>query len=304
MAVSFLTGAVRSRRFANGYIFSGPDGVGKRLTAINFAKAANCESEDLICHGCPSCIKIDSSNHPDVRVVRAEKDGGSIGIDAIRSVIEDAALKPYEALTRFYIVDEADSMTEEAANALLKTLEEPSTDSVLILISRNMERLYPTVRSRCQVVKFFLLDPAVIEDILTVSHKEDKTRSRLLANVSGGSMSQALRLKDEEYFEKREEVISALSKDLVLDLEFDKASRSDLRAILNIMLTWYRDILVAKAGGPAAVNIDEIDTIAVLAKKLSFEKLDGILKKIISTQTYLEQNANPKLAMTALALAL
>lgn len=305
-AVSFLKNSIARRRIANAYIFCGPEGVGKRLAALNFAKAINCPTpiDAAGCDACPSCAKINSLNHPDVFLATPEKAGGSVKIDDIRAVIEDVGLKPYEAKKKVYIIDEANSLTEEAANALLKTLEEPSADAALILIAENPAELLPTIRSRCQVVKFFAIDSAVVKEILIKGHGLDEVIAHILANISCGRMSQALHFKEGAFFKKREDVISALSANTFSDLDFDKTSKIDLKALLDIMLTWYRDILVMKTLDRSVVNIDKIELISRASGKISFDKLDNVIKQIISTRIYLDQNANPKLAMAALGLIL
>lgn len=304
--ISFLKESSGAGRVANAYIFSGPGGIGKKLSALAFAKAVNCLSpnEGLSCDKCPSCKKIDSSNHPDVFVVTPEKKGATTKIDDIRVVIKDNGLKPYEAKVKVYIIDEADSLTEEAANALLKTLEEPSAASMLILITERSSRLLPTIRSRCQIVNFFPLDTAIVEEILTASHNIDGVKARALSRISCGSPGKALELEDNDFFDKREKIIKALSSDTFSGLDFDKTPRPDLRAVLDIMLTWYRDILVMKAGDGRLVNVDKKELISIEAGRIGFAKLDNILKRIMLTQTYLDQSANPKLAIAALGLAL
>ncbi|MFH1190009.1 MAG: DNA polymerase III subunit delta' [Candidatus Omnitrophota bacterium] len=305
-AISFLKGSAVSGRVANAYIFSGPDGIGKKLAALAFAKALNCPAagEGISCDNCPSCGKIDSSNHPDVLLTTPEKKGASVKIDDIRLVITDTGLKPYEAKTKVYIIDEADALTEEAANALLKTLEEPSSASTLILITARPTALLPTIRSRCLHVSFFPLDTAVVEDILAAAHGIDAGAARLLANISSGSPGRALELNDSGFFDKRERIISALSSDAFSGLDLDKATRADLKSVLDIMLAWYRDILVMKAGGGRLVNADKEGLISMEAKRFGFDKLNDVLKRIISTQSYLDQSANPKLAIAALGLEL
>lgn len=305
-AISFLKRSAAGGRLANAYIFCGPGGIGKKLTALNFAKAVNCPEpkEASGCDNCPSCRKIDSFNHPDVRLAAPDKKGASIKIDDIRAIIKDTGLKPYEAKTKFYIIDGADNLTEEAANALLKTLEEPSGNSTLILITENPGRLTPTIRSRCQFVKFFPLDTAAVEEILAVSHDVERVKAHLLAKISCGRVGTALELTGEDYFNKREHLIKTLLSGSLSDMEFDKMPKADLKAFLDMMLTWYRDILAIKAGDQDLVNIDKRDLISIEAGKADFDKLDAILKRIISTQGYLDQNANPKLAMTALGLGL
>lgn len=305
-ACSFLQGSIDSARLANAYIFYGPGGVGKKLTALNFAKAVNCPTPGPRggCDNCPSCKKIDSFNHPDVRLASPEKEGASVKIDDIRAVITDAYLKPYEAKRKVYIIDEANSLTEEAAGALLKTLEEPSPGSTLILISENLGKLFPTIRSRCQIVAFFPLKPGLIREALIESHKVDSVKAHVLSSLSCGALGTALKLKNEEFFDKRERIINALSSHSIADWDFDKTPKAELRVLLNIMLTWYRDILVTKSGGPDVVNIDKRDIISIEAKRTGFGKLDNVIKRIISTQGYLDRNANPKLAMAALGISI
>ena len=219
-------------------------------------------------------------------------------------IIKDNGLKPYEAKVKVYIIDEADALTEEAANALLKTLEEPSMASMLILITERPSALLPTIRSRCQIVSFFPLDTAIVEEILIASHNIDGVKARLLGQISCGSPGKALELEDNDFFDKRERIIAALSSDTFSDLDFDKTPRPDLRAVLDIMLTWYRDILVMKAGDEKLVNVDKKELISIEALRIDFGKLDNVLKRIMLTQAYLDQNANPKLAIAALGLAL
>lgn len=311
-AVSFLKSSIAGGRLANAYIFYGPGGIGKKLAALNFAKAINCASTGLEagsegaggCDNCPSCKKIDSLNHPDVRLTAPAKEGAAVKIYDIRALIKDVSLKPYGARKKVYIIDEADKLTEEAANALLKTLEEPSPDSILILITENLRNLLPTIRSRCQVITFFPLDPAVIKEILVESHRVDSVKAHVLSNLACGALSSALKLNDEDFFDKRAHIIKALSSDSIALWDFDKTPKADLKVLLNIMLTWYRDILVTKALARGVVNIDKEDLISIEAKRLDFAKLDNAIKRIISTQAYLDQNANPKLAMTALSLSL
>lgn len=304
-AISFLKSSISSGRIANAYVFCGKEGIGKKSMAIAFAEAVNClVSPGEGCGTCPSCVKIEHLNHPDVRVISPEKEGQSVKIADIRSLITDTGLKPYEAVRKIYIVDQADDLTEEASGALLKTLEEPSADSTIILISESPSRLLPTIRSRCQVVKMLPLDARTVEGILVASHGLEKSRAHVLAMISCGSLATALKLNDDNFFDKRERVIVALSNGRFLDMDLDKTSKPDLRSILNIMLTWYRDILVIKTASGGLINIDKKEMVGSASRRYSIDKINTAVKKIISTQYYLEMSANPKLAMTALGIAL
>ncbi|MFA6142208.1 MAG: DNA polymerase III subunit delta' [Candidatus Omnitrophota bacterium] len=273
-AILFLKRSSKNGRTSHAYIFSGPSGVGRKLTALNFAKFINCHAaeDDRPCDKCPSCRKADSHNHPDIFLVSPEKAGSSIGIDKVRAVIKNIGLKPYEAGTKVYIIDDAMNMTQEAQNALLKTLEEPPSDSVLIFIVDNQRGLLSTIESRCQVVKFFPIDAA-------------------------------LRYKDEKLSKKRSQILNGIADGSLFDSDFEGLTKPELRLSLDIMLTWYRDILVAKSGGALKsllVNADRAQAIDEEARHMDFAFLDKVIKQIILTGQFLDQNINPKLAMSTL----
>lgn len=342
-AINFLKGILKTGRISHAYIFLGPRGIGRKLTALNFAKALNCLLEDGEapcgpsvnsgfdpeqrrriegCGQCVSCKRIGAANHPDVLLI--EKDGASIKtlrqaqslypgrsreikIGSIREVIRLAGLKPYEARKKVFIIDDSASMNAESSNALLKTLEEPPADSIFILIAESLDSLLATIVSRCTVVKFFPLDRNEVKEILTKVYDVDEKKAHILSCISSGSLGEALRLKDESFFEKRSRAIKALQDKTFFDSDFEELSREDLQAYLDIMLTWYRDILVAKSGHrkeSILVNIDKFDDIINEAKETKFEFLYEVIKEIISTGYFLEQNANPKLAMSVLGLKL
>ena len=323
-AVSFLKGSLQSGRISHAYIFYGPRGVGKMLAAVNFAKALNCEAPDAKhcdpepvegshpgrvegCDRCAACKKIEALTHPDFCVVRQPDGALSIGINEIRGLIGDINLKPYEAKKKVYVLDRVNALTDQAANALLKTLEEPPTDSVLILIVENLGALLPTIVSRSQVVKFFTLATDTIRDILVKAHGVEDNKAGVLASLASGSIGEAIRYKDGKFFEKRSALVKALADGTFFDRDFDRVPRAELKTDLNIMLTWYRDIMVVKAlgsSGAPLVNIDVKETIARDAGAIGFDRLDRIITQIISTGAFLEQNVNPKLAMAALGITI
>lgn len=308
-AISFLKSAIGSDRVSHAYMFIGPPGVGKRLAAVNFAKAINCldRKEGEPCGSCAQCKKIDSANHPDVLVFSPLKDDSGFGIDKIRALTKDIGLRPYEAKRKVYILDGADSMTQEAQNALLKTLEEPPSDSIMILIVKNPDAVFSTIQSRAKKVKFFPLSAQVVKDILVDTYKLDSVRSEILARISSGELGRALRYNEEGFFEKRSRIIGALSGGNLLDSELDGLSRSDLKLALDVMLTWYRDILVAKSGYVSKslfVNVDKLEAIGREASAATFDTLNNMINQIILTGSFLEQNANPKLAMGVLGVSL
>ena len=316
-AIAYLKTSLKNNRLSNAYIFCGPDGVGKFLTAMNFAKAVICANSvsHESCDGCPSCKKIDSFTHPDVFVLRPQNEGRQthglysertrgIKIDDIRRLIKDIYLKPFEAKKKVYIIEEAQSMKHEAANALLKTLEEPPTDSMLILITDNLKALFQTIVSRSQVIRFYPLKPAQIKEVLIREAALDETKASVLSRLSSGRLGKALAYTDEDIFQKRSSLINSVLKGSDAGLFFDDVPKEKIRLYLDILLAWFKDVLSAKAGADDSmlVNIDKIDSISNEAKRLSFDYLEDVINNIILTLSYLDQNANTKLAMSVLAL--
>jgi len=305
-AVNFLKRAVESDRAAHAYIFTGPAGVGKSLTAVNFAKLLNCSSKsgEKPCDECSSCRKIGASNHPDVFLLKPEKEGSSIGIGRVREVIKNIGLKPYEAKKKVYIIDGAASLTEEAQNALLKTLEEPPSDSVIIFIVESIGDLFPTIESRSQILKFYPLKVDDISLVLRKVYKLDADRALFLSRLANGSTGLALKLNEEKFFERRSAVLKGLVDGSFFDSDFEGLTRPIVRSYLDMMLTWYRDILIAKAAaghcGLLLVNADKSDIIEKEAVSLDFRILDDIIRQIMLTESFLEQNVNLKLAMSVL----
>ncbi|MCX5680140.1 MAG: hypothetical protein NTZ95_05760 [Candidatus Omnitrophica bacterium] len=294
-AIDFLKNAASSDRVASAYIFLGPSGCGKKLTAVNFAKLLNCSGpiEGEPCEKCGSCNKINSSAHPDVLVLEKEEKKAEFGIDIVLEAIRSVSLKPYEARKKVYILDDADLMSEEAQNAVLKTLEEPPQDSLLILMVEDIQAIPATIKSS--------------EKILRDDHLVDVKDARVLARLSLGSIGKALENAKDGFLDKRARTIDALKTTKIFDSDFEKMKRGDFIGCLDIMLSWYRDILVTKAfaGKDASIlNIDKIDEIKAEAKRLSFEYLDSAVNAIADAKDHLDRNANPKLTMSVLGIKL
>lgn len=321
-AVSYLMASLRNNRVSHAYIFSGPDGVGKCLAAINFAKALNCLSpvsgspcdpsagsgshpEPVEgCDQCSSCKKIDSSKHPDIFILKPKEEGALIKIEDVRALIKDVYLKPFEAYKKVYIIEGAEYMKHEAANALLKTLEEPPADSIIILLTENTKALFHTIVSRCQVVKFFPLKLKEVEEILTREYSFSQSDAHTLSHLSGGRLGEALKFKEEDIFTKRSLLINKILSGSKADFDFDDISKEDVRVYLDMILAWYSDILNMKAGAPdyMLVNIDKIDSISNEAGRLDFDYIEDIIDSVISAIMHIDQNANQKLAMSVLGM--
>jgi len=199
IAIRLLRSMLRRNRVPNALLFWGAAGVGKGLTAGEFAKAINCaESNGDACGVCLSCTKIAHGNHPDLHIIAPVKKSRIISRGAIDDVIEMASLRPYEADARVFIIHEAERMQGPAQNHLLKTLEEPLGHSVFILITEHPQFLLPTIRSRCQLVRFGALQPETVADLLQSQRKIGDTEAKAIAALSQGQMARAFDLLDSE----------------------------------------------------------------------------------------------------------
>jgi DNA polymerase-3 subunit delta' len=197
--VRFLRNLLKRKRIPNGLLFWGPPGVGKRLAAYEFAKAVNCrEAEFDACGQCNTCRRILHGNHPDVIALVPTKKSRTISVEAIESVIEMASLRPYESPWRIFIIHDAEGMRDPAQNHLLKTLEEPSSNSVFILITTSPQFLLPTIRSRCQRVRFGALRRETVAEILMRDREITEETALSIAGVSQGQMTRAFDLADSE----------------------------------------------------------------------------------------------------------
>jgi DNA polymerase-3 subunit delta' len=311
-AVNLLRQSLAADRVAHAYLFAGPPQVGKTRLALALAQALNCAQQDGPCGQCLSCIRIGQGIHPDVRVIEGQGAAGSIKIEQIRALQREAILAPYEGNYRVLILRRADRATLEAANCLLKTLEEPPAHVVLILTAIQPEVLPATVISRCQ-----RLDLRPVPERVIVQSLQDRglpsPQARLLARLSGGRIGWALSAcQDETIVRQRQQVldqlITMLSSDRVERLDFASRVSRDLAAAaqqIELWATWWRDLLLLRAGGEGyVVNIDRLKELGLLADRGSVTQAWSMLKALQSTTAQLEANVNARLAMEGLLLRL
>ena len=211
IAVRMLKTALGKRRLAHAHLFEGPDSVGKKLTALTFAKAVNCdELSDDSCDTCVSCLRTDDGKHPDVTIIEPVKAGRTIKVDTMSELIERAVLKPYKGRYRVAIIVDAERMNAAAANKFLKTLEEPPGNSLFVLVSHSPDQLPATITSRCQRVKFHPLTPHTIEVLLARERNLPPERARVISVLAQGQMGKAFELADSE----KREFVTKLVTDL------------------------------------------------------------------------------------------
>ena len=305
-----LDRSLASGRLAHAYLFSGPDGVGKRLMALALARAIVCH-EQRGCGDCQACRKIDHRNHPDLHVL--EPDGNSIKIEQVRSLQKDLNLKPLEAPRKICLIEAADSMTLGAANALLKTLEEPRGDTLLILLSAHPNRLLETIRSRCQALPFTRHPNSRIQAQLEKQLDIDPTASHVLAALSEGSFKKAFGKDRELYLEERRKLLktlTGLSPGSILPiLDFAEqiaADKTVLPDILEIFQAFYRDVMMMLQGrgDDDLVNLDLKDTIERVSGRENIASVLAKLEALVAVRRQLDRNVNRQLAMEVLLLKL
>ncbi len=327
-AVSHFQSVLARGRLAHAYVFCGPDGVGKALFARELAKTLLCHSNTSsdketspdACDRCESCKAVDSGDNPDLFWITL--DYKVIKIEAIRELERLAVLKPHGARRRVFVIEDAERMNAEAANCLLKTLEEPPRGVVILLTATSLARLPRTIVSRCQVVRFQPIEPATLKKLIKKNldvFKEDnsdgngdsyKEALEWLARASCGSMGWAARLVKEEAVTRRKKLFDRLSSlhmddnflvsQEVLDWcpynkdEGLEGRRARLRIWMCLMLEFYRDVLLCKVGADelGLFNMDYRDKIAAKSSRLSERTVEEIMNEINFSLDGLRRNAN------------
>jgi len=315
-AVALLRQSLASERVAHAYLFSGPPQIGKTTLALALAQAVNCTadtgSEDRPCGRCSACAKIAQHKHPDVRLVEGEGAGGALKIDQVRALQREAVLRPYEGRYRVFILRQVDRATMEAADSLLKTLEEPPAHVILVLTATHAESLPATVVSRCQRLD---LRPATNTEVQAALEVRGAplAEAQLLARLSGGRLGWAIcAWEDESLLQQRRQnldhLIRLLASSRVARLDFAwEASRDPVRArrLIELWMGWWRDLLLLCTVGPAdTVNIDRLDELQALSQHSNSLQAWRVLQALRETAVQLEANVNARLALEGLLLKL
>jgi DNA polymerase-3 subunit delta' len=311
--VAHLRKSMAHDRVRHAYLFVGPAAIGKTTLARAFAQALNCEGAQPPCGECRPCRLIARDAHPDVPVIEAEQEGGTLKIDQVRALQGALVLRPVEAHYRVPLILRFHEATAQAQDALLKTLEEPPSYAVILLTAEQADVLLPTIVSRCQVLTLRPLGLTQTVDALRGRFGVPDTQAQLLGRVSGGRLGWAVRAaEDAALLDARTEALdrfeALLRADRVARFRYaDGAARhaSALREMLTFWQTYCRDLLLLASGSDVpVVNADRLDALRTLARSLDTKAAAGALAAVGETLACLARNANTRLALEVLLLDL
>ncbi len=321
-AVSLLQRSLDKGSLSHAYLFVGPAHVGKMKLAQNLAQALNCPAAEPPCGQCLVCHKIASARHADVQIIAlSHSDAGEagsrmeIGIEQIEQLQHSASLPPFEGRYKVFIIDGAEYLSQEAANCLLKTLEEPNARIVFILLTVNDRLLLPTVVSRCQRLELHSMPVSEVENALVNRWNMEPNRAAYLARLSHGCLGWAVLAADEpRLVEQREQKLSDIVNIIngsygegfayatQLASQFGR-SRSQVQETLDLWLDFWRDILMVKAGCAEMVtNTGYLAALTSMSSTYSLVEIRGFIREIQATKEELKRNVNPKLAFEVLIL--
>ncbi|MCI0899625.1 MAG: DNA polymerase III subunit delta' [Chloroflexi bacterium] len=319
-----LEPALQQRRQSHAYLLSGPPHVGKMAMAINLSQAVNClEGPGAPCGTCTQCTRIAAGLHADISILipGQGEEGRSpktvIGIDAIKELIHRVSLNPYEGSSSVVIIDGAESMSDDAANALLKTLEEPPPQVMFLLLTANEGAVLPTIRSRCQSMVLVPLSRDAMVQRLVSGHQTTPEQAEHLFRLSRGCLGWAMgALDDAQVLEQRQADLERMQETLDAGLEtrFTYANeiatlfgsdRDAAKDLLALWLRWWRDLLLIKEGAEEFLhNADYSDSLRNQASGLSTAEIVQFINRLMQTLSNLDSNVNPRLAMEVMMLNL
>ncbi|MBO4396666.1 MAG: DNA polymerase III subunit [Eubacterium sp.] len=305
-----LLEAIKKKNPFHAYIFDGDIGVGKETMAKTFAAGLQCQDthgHEKPCKECISCRQVESLNAPDVIWVTHAK--ANYGIDEIREqVIGTMDIRPYSSPYKIYIIPEAERMNEETQNALLKTIEEPPDYGVVILLTSNISELLPTIQSRCLTMEFHPLSSGIVEEFLRTQCQVPDYIAKESAAFAQGNIGKAIRYADasDEFVSRKTKIIELLKyveridvSDMVDAAKNLGAKREELRDYIDLMMLWYRDVLIFKA----TKNINQLifqnesQAIAAEAGRRSYEKIEDIIQAFDRAKVRLKANVDIDITM-------
>ncbi len=314
-----FTRAVRRGRLAHAYLFVSPPGIGKRLFAVELAKALLCEAprEDgrlEACDHCPSCIQMDAGTHPDFLTAARPPEKAEFPIELMRELCQHFSLKAARGRGKVVVIDDADDLNAESANCFLKTLEEPPPGSVLILIGTSSDRQMPTIVSRCQVVRFRPPPQETVAELLQAGGVDDAAWRERLAQVSGGSAGLALALADRDLWEFRDALLTALAGPRFDPVALSKAwiefvqdagkeavhHRRRARLTLRLLIDFLRAALSFGLNGQGGAGGRDRLLLEAMTRRIDADQITVLQERCLEADFQIERNVQTALVLEAL----
>lgn len=296
-------------------IFGGPARIGKRLCGVWYAAYLNClhDDEHAPCGECRSCTKMLHGSHPDIHFTRVPEKKTVIGVSDVREAIHEISHAPFEGRFRIWLIEDGERLSDEAQNALLKTLEEPPRRAVILLVTSLEGTLIPTVSSRCRLLRMGALEREITLKALA-SHGAEESLAHTLEAFCGGSLGTALSMLREPKLLEEQEVIVGLfaelpGKDLWQAMEtaqaFDKMKVGGNALVVDLGLSVYRDLLVLSVGASdLVVHRSQLPRLEQLAARMSAETIHKLLRELQEAGHYLQRNVSPRLVLQRLCMKL
>lgn len=311
-----LQTAIKTGNLSHAYIINGEYGSGRQTIASALAKTIQCQSktgDTDACGVCTSCKQAESHNHPDIKYITHDKT--SISVNDIREQLNnDISIKPYSSEYKIYIIPDANKMTEQAQNALLKTIEEPPVYAIIILLTENCDSLLPTIRSRCVTLTMNPVDKDKICTYLENKFQLEPEQAQIAANYCQGNIGKAIRFaSSSDFIEMKNQVLKLLknldSMDIASIIDTIKefsTHKNDINDYLDLMLLWYRDVLMFKVTKDANLLLysDEYSAISEQATKRDYENIENIIAAIDKAKVRLKANVNFDVTIELMILAM
>lgn len=317
-AISSLERNSQRGRLSHAYLFVGPPHVGKRTLALTLAQSVNCGAQERPCTTCDTCRRISEGKHPDVQVVGLDSERhAEIGIHHIREIQATSCLPPFEGRYKVFIIKRAEALSSEAANCLLKILEEPSPQILFLLLSARERQLLPTIVSRCQRIELRPNPISTIKTMLVLNYDMAEEKADTISRLSKGCPGWALQAVSNEHLmdqrvqnlnnvvaighAHREQRLSQIGD---IALQFSK-DRSRIDDMLCMWADWWRDIMLIRTKNNQFItNVDFMSTLVQEAEKYNLWQIKNYLHSLQTAREQLEQNANPRLVLENLVLSL
>ena len=311
-----LQTAIKTGNLSHAYIINGEYGSGRQTIASALAKTIQCQSktdDTDACGVCTSCKQAVSHNHPDIKYITHDKT--SISVNDIREQLNnDISIKPYSSEYKIYIIPDANKMTEQAQNALLKTIEEPPVYAIIILLTENCDSLLPTIRSRCVTLTMNPIEKDKICTYLENKFQLEPEQAQIAANYCQGNIGKAIRFaSSSDFIEMKNQVLKLLknldSMDIASIIDTIKefsTHKNDINDYLDLMLLWYRDVLMFKVTKDANLLLysDEYSAISEQATKRDYENIENIIAAIDKAKVRLKANVNFDVTIELMILAM